>query len=155
MSSKSDKKPNLKHSTFQSCTRKRKNVKLDVELTASCNCWRIFRSDVSMFTTRKKNVKQKTMKQNETFLIFNDSFRSESSLLSLYIFISMAVQLYRIEFFYILTFYTSHHLECEVVKNTPNDVSSRIVVFVAISCCELALELARPLAASAKPRKKN
>lgn len=48
----------------------------------------------------------------------------------------------------------SHHLACEVVKNTPSDVSSRIAVFVAISCCELALELARPLAASAKPRKK-
>lgn len=48
----------------------------------------------------------------------------------------------------------SYHLACEVVKNIPRDVSSSIAVFVAISCCELALELARPLAASAKPRKK-
>lgn len=48
----------------------------------------------------------------------------------------------------------SHHLACEVVKNTPRDVSNRTIVFVAISCGELALELPRPLAASAKPGKK-
>lgn len=46
-----------------------------------------------------------------------------------------------------------HHLIFEVVKKIPKDVSSRTIVFLAISCGELALELPRPLAASAKPLK--